>query len=298
MKILVAGVFALRATRTLLVRDTAHRVKLCPISHSPRLFLAKVRTALAPQQPWKQLGARLRVPPAALLHVFRHRRVAALFYLSVSIKPAEETKRRARREKCKVVPAARTLVVMLSWGECGSCGAAKNAEGGCWCLRHDIECRLSLLTGNSLVTALIVWAILVFGVCMLLFMLLAPDQLLYLFGIRQIPTLSLSGAFQPGEAIFTLGLHWLSVMSVVFFFLIYQKNQRHILSVQAIQPPPVTRVIVCCCFVCPLEGPALHRVNSVLLLFGLGFSFFMALVGTIPLSLNENGHGTVAILMF
>ena len=158
--------------------------------------------------------------------------------------------------------------------------------------------QLSFFTGNDLITALISWSLLVFGICMLLFMLLTPDEMFYVLGVKQIPTLSLSGAFQPMEAIFTLGLQWLSVMSAILFFLIWQKNKRHILILQFLQPPPFTRLMVCCCFACPLQGPQLHRVNTFLLGLGLGFSFFMALVGATPLSLNELGHGTVAILMF
>jgi len=157
---------------------------------------------------------------------------------------------------------------------------------------------LSLFSGNALITALISWSLLVFGICMLLFMLLTPQEMFYVLGVKQIPTLSLSGAYQPMEAIFTLGLHWLSVMSAILFFLIWQKNKRHIRKLQSLEPPPFTRLMVCCCFACPLEGPQLDRVNTVLLGLGLGFSFFMALVGAIPLSLNELGHGTVAILMF
>ena len=42
----------------------------------------------------------------------------------------------------------------------------------------------------------------------------------------------------------------------------------------------------------------LKRSNQLLLAIGLGFSVFMSLVGAIPLSLNDTGHGTVAIIMF
>lgn len=152
-----------------------------------------------------------------------------------------------------------------------------------------------MFSGNKLITAIELWALLIFGICMLLFLLLTPEQMDVLLGVRQIPTLSLTGAFQPMESIFTLGLHWLSVATCVFFILVY-----HMYRLRLSGEVPVQQLECCCCgcFCLMLTLPRLRGINQFLMFLGVTFSVFMSLVGAIPLSLNELGHAAVAIIMF
>jgi len=152
-----------------------------------------------------------------------------------------------------------------------------------------------MFSGNNLITAIELWALLIFGICMLLFLLLTPEQMDVLLGVRQIPTLSLTGAFQPMESIFTLGLHWLSVGTCVFFIQVY-----HMYRLRLSGEVPVQQLECCCCGCnCfTLTLPRLRGINQFLMFLGVTFSVFMSLVGAIPLSLNELGHAAVAIIMF
>jgi len=155
---------------------------------------------------------------------------------------------------------------------------------------------LTLVTGDFLITVIVTWAIAVFGICMLLFMLLTPNEMFFVLGVRQIPTLSLSGAYQPMEAIFTLGLHWLSAGTALFFSVVFNSYRIHL---DAMAHASLSHeALSCCCCCCKISLPMLKRCNQLLLAIGLGFSVFMSLVGAIPLSLNDTGHGTVAIIMF
>lgn len=234
------------------------------------------------------------------------------------------------------------------------------------------EDELSLLSANCAITALVAWAVAVFAVCMCMFLVLDSSKQMTVLGVVQIPTLSLTGAYQPMQAIFTLGLSWMSVGTALIFNLVYfhlegkiddadraaacspslppssapsrprpspsgrshhlrsaasseslsnndngtacgdlnfvsvssanlppdehQHRQRQEQQRDAIPPPARPLLPPLCCFI--FTRRSCHLWNLLLWGIGMIFSVFMALVGTIPLTLNETGHGTVAIIMF
>ena len=150
-------------------------------------------------------------------------------------------------------------------------------------LETNLKCRLNI-SGFALIITTVVLGALFFPACFALyFELHAAEETVYVFGIPQIPTLSLTGAFWPSSAIFTLFMHIYAGLSFLIFSMITE-----IYSARIAQSSSLSKK----------QKRSLTIINRVLYYLGVVFSLFLVLTGTILISRAEIAHAIVAIIMF
>jgi hypothetical protein len=118
--------------------------------------------------------------------------------------------------------------------------------------------------------------------CFIIFYLMHSEKRYIIHGVRQLPTLSLTGSYFPANIIFTYGLHSMSFLFFGFFgavFLVYEEK------IAKMRMPKDDNARLC------------FR-NKLLFYLSVMFSILMSLVGSISLEINSFIHGTVAFLMF
>lgn len=130
------------------------------------------------------------------------------------------------------------------------------------------------------------------------------------YGIRQIPTLSKTGALAPESIVFTYGLHLESVLLAAAFLLKYHKNRLRIVQLSIggdgandNNTMSASRYAYwsccCCCLSRSLkDSPFLNHWNRILLSIGLVGCVCMSLVGSISLDVDYSVHTALAVLMF
>eukprot|EP01039_Chlorochromonas_danica_P009328 gene9330-10296_t len=133
-------------------------------------------------------------------------------------------------------------------------------------------------------------------------------------GVRQIPTISLSGSRLPSSAVLTYGLHLEGFSLLLFFTAIFREMQAKILRAQTASASTsnsdfcanlttfgklveMSTLLGCkCCFTC--APTSLTFWNRFAFCLGIFAAFCMTIVGSIQLVANETAHGTFAFLMF
>jgi len=146
------------------------------------------------------------------------------------------------------------------------------------------EAVLLLLTGNDVITAIEATAIVTFTLSFVLFYVLHNDNVPILFGVEQLPTLSLTGGYLPERIIFSMGLAIFAFWSLTLFPMIYVLYREKIDNLLDGERTP--------------EKPDLHKINDVLLVIGVIFSCLLLLTGAVPITVAETTHAVLAILMF
>lgn len=187
-----------------------------------------------------------------------------------------------------------------------------------------------VLTGRHLIWANAVWPAFFIPLTFLLYFLVDDYELDEIRGVKQIPTISSSGALTPYSVLLTYGLHLQAVLIALLFTCIYVKYKRIIQqwpgmvvrkeehgdsknNEQLDQPHNVT-VLRCmelsscgCCCSCscgcwlsrtPTTREQLQAWNFYTFCCGMTASFLMSLVGSITLDINEIAHSTFAFFMF
>lgn len=103
-------------------------------------------------------------------------------------------------------------------------------------------------------------------------------------GVTQMPTISLTGSYYPSNIIFTLGLHLMALFLAHFITSLYITCDTELRSGKA--------------EVSASSLSTLHHWNIRLWRIGIACAIFLALTGSVALTMNEGVHSTFAFLMF
>jgi len=153
------------------------------------------------------------------------------------------------------------------------------------------------------------------SICFILFYTRHAATEYTIYGIRQIPTLSKTGALAPESIIFTFGLHLESILLATAFLLKYHKNRIKIVQLPLptgggeVNDNTITLTMSvsryaywsCCCCCLPSsfkDSSYLNHWNRILLSLGLAGCVFMSLVGSVSLDVDYSVHTALAGLMF
>lgn len=131
-------------------------------------------------------------------------------------------------------------------------------------------------------------------VCFTLYYLFHSNEAVYVFGVKQLPTISLTGGFDPQEVILTAGLHLFAFFGFVFFFIIYHDVDNKLIAdadvIEHVRNPMLCQYV---------RTKACYKLwNGITLSLGLLFSVFLFLTGSCPITLNFILHSIFAIIMF
>lgn len=190
-------------------------------------------------------------------------------------------------------------------------------------VKSESSNQLTLITGSALVKACILWPMIFVPTCFILFFSIHSRFGFETDGIKQIPTLSVTGMFAPESIIFTYGLHLESVLLSFFFVTVYAAYRKRICSLplsatnydiesdekrnddddNSSASMTFTAILkLYCCGICtPVahrDANFLHHWNGFILLLGLIASFFMSIVGSISLSVEPTTHSVFAFFMY
>ena len=144
------------------------------------------------------------------------------------------------------------------------------------------------ITSLNLSDAIIATGAVTFASTFVLFFTLHSDKLEHELNALQIPTISLTGSYLPGDIIFTLGLHVMACLLVLAYSGIYVVYDNKIECMQ-------------------LEDGLLNLSsrqrqlrywNTFVWRVGFLSAVLLAVTGSIKLTLNPFLHGTIAFFMF
>ena len=133
----------------------------------------------------------------------------------------------------------------------------------------------------TIILTILLLAVLSFPLCFILFYVLHDSEIQVKRGVSQLPTLSLTGAFWPNSAIFTLFMHIYSFLSIILFSMVADVFARRIDRLSS-----------------EMDKKRLMAVNNSLFVLGVVFSLFLMLTGTVIVVKSEITHAIVAIIMF
>jgi hypothetical protein len=162
---------------------------------------------------------------------------------------------------------------------------------------------------DTLVGLFVVWPFAFCACTFSIFFALHADEMYLVEGVRQIPTISLSGAFMPESIFLTLGLHVQAALFILLLNSIY-----HVYSVKcdagAQENSEASTYFsgladesrgCCTCVNCLLFSHNIAAVrfwNVTAYWIGIACSIFLALTGSVSVGYYPNVHGTCAVLMF
>lgn len=152
--------------------------------------------------------------------------------------------------------------------------------------------------GKHTVAFLLGWLGLTMFITFTLFYLLHPHTGYIVDGQRQIPTISLTGSYFPGNLIFTFGLHVAAIYVAYVFTAVYVSYENKFENIEEDLVKAVNPNLFFFCKSNIKNKSSLRKWNLRMLRVGLTSAFFMALVGTCSLTINEKLHGTLAFIMF
>ena len=143
------------------------------------------------------------------------------------------------------------------------------------------------LSGFDLIWTILALSIALFPLCFILFYVLNTDSIIYISGIPQLPTLSLTGGYWPEVGIFTFLLHSFAVLSFLIFSMISEVLHEKLRSSNN-------------CLLSRFEKKrrALRVINVVLYWVGVSFSIAICITGSIPVTIAPISHAVFAIIMF
>lgn len=154
--------------------------------------------------------------------------------------------------------------------------------------------------GTNTVHFLLLWLLAIFFTCFVLFFTLHPHTGYIVHGERQIPTLSMTGAYYPGSIIFTLGLHVAAVYVAYVFTAVYVAYEGKFddIAEDAVTVPAVNPNLACVCKSEVKDKASLRKWNLRMLRVGLTSATLMGLVGSVSLKTSFSLHSVLAFLMF
>jgi hypothetical protein len=168
-----------------------------------------------------------------------------------------------------------------------------------------IQSSSNVVSSPVLMYAIVVVPSLFVPICFILFYTRHAATEYTFYGIRQIPTLSKTGALAPESIVFTYGLHLESVLLAAAFLLQYHKNSIKIVELSiggdGANDNITSASPSCCCCCLPRnlkDCPFLNLWNRILLSIGLVGCVCMSLVGSVSLDVNYSVHTAFAVLMF
>ena len=147
---------------------------------------------------------------------------------------------------------------------------------------------------------MLAWFFSIFSFTFIFFFAVHPNKEFYEDGVRQIPTISLTGAIFPSNIIFTYGLHFGSIAVAVLFGSIHVCYENRFLNLKT---ETVTTDINCLIPFCGCKNnsttvTSMRWWNLRLLYLGEFAALMMSLVGSVSLLIDSFLHGTFAFLMF
>lgn len=143
------------------------------------------------------------------------------------------------------------------------------------------------VSGFALIWAILVLSVVLFPLCFLLFYLLNSEGVVYVRGVPQLPTLSLTGGYWPEMGIFTLLLHLFAFLSFFIFTMIAEQLREELKSANN-----------CLTDGWKTQRSVLQRINVSLYWIGISFSIAIFITGSIPVTIAPITHAVFAILMF
>mmetsp|Transcript_11657 Transcript_11657/g.17670 ORF Transcript_11657/g.17670 Transcript_11657/m.17670 type:complete len:283 (+) Transcript_11657:122-970(+) len=153
---------------------------------------------------------------------------------------------------------------------------------------ETVDGHAKLLTAINLSDSIIIVGFGTFLVTFVLFFALHIHRMEHEWGALQIPTISLTGSYLPESIIFTLGLHIMAFLLLLAYsglYIVYDQN------IRKGQFQSFT------CDTSSIQRKLLYW-NRFLWRVGACSCIFLAVTGSIPLTLNSFLHGTVAFFMF
>ena len=147
---------------------------------------------------------------------------------------------------------------------------------------------------------MLAWFFSIFSFTFIFFFALHPNREFHEDGVRQIPTISLTGSIFPSNIIFTYGLHFGSIAVAVLFGSIHVCYENRFLNLKT---ETVTTDINCLIPFCGCKNnsttvTSMRWWNLRLLYLGEFAALMMSLVGSVPLLLASYVHRSFAVLMF
>lgn len=179
--------------------------------------------------------------------------------------------------------------------------------------------QLLIVTGGFLIDFCTIWPFIFCACSFSIYYGMHPNEPDRLEGgFRQIPTLSETGRPEPGNLLFTYGLHSQAILMAIFFTLAYVHFRNKIVKIKknvvdddecsVSSRNSVLTVIdgLKYCFCCGCtpqkvrehDAKFLHFWNKMLYFLGLAASFLMSLVGTVTTGVDATVHTVFAAIMF
>lgn len=174
--------------------------------------------------------------------------------------------------------------------------------------------KLESITADYILYGVILSNLIWIPICFLVFYLNYSDERYNFDGVRQIPTISLTGNHGFGLLVFTYGLHLEAFLLFFAFTAIYIVTERKIdkfcrlrnedVSIQSGETSMISyissiRYLDCCtCTANKIHKKSLHQWNWIALIIGLICAVLMSFVGTVPLKVNTTVHSYCAFFMY
>ena len=143
------------------------------------------------------------------------------------------------------------------------------------------------VSGFQLIWTILALSIILFPLCFALFYALNSDGIVYIRGIPQLPTLSLTGGYWPELGVFTTLLHLFAFLSFFIFSMISEVLQEKLDSSND-----------CLLDRWKFRRTEFQRINSCLYWIGISFAIAIFITGSIPVTIAPISHAIFAILMF
>lgn len=173
---------------------------------------------------------------------------------------------------------------------------------------EDSKRPFPLISGSTIISAIIICPSIFIPLNFTLYYLFNSDDYYEVSGVRQIPTISLTGADYPASVFFAYGLHLESLLFGIFFLMLYRKIQRLVDS--QVQDNTHSVKSESCLYLldtllcrrlnlfCEYNRNNVLKWNRYCVVTGLVASFSMSVVGSIGLNVNETAHSFFAFVMF
>jgi hypothetical protein len=144
------------------------------------------------------------------------------------------------------------------------------------------------ITNINLSDAIVITGAVTFVFSFISFFTLHRNKMEHEISALQIPTISLTGSYLPGDVVFTLGLHMMACLLILAYSGIYVVYD-HKIRISELNEGLLTPSARKCKF---------HFWNTFMWRIGLLSSILLAVTGSIKLTLNSNLHGIIAFFMF
>ncbi len=165
-------------------------------------------------------------------------------------------------------------------------GNGNNCDGG---MNDEVMSKLDpphlSVSGFTLITTIITLSVVLFPLCFILFYTLNMDGIVYVRGVPQLPTLSLTGGYWPELGVFTFLLHSFAILSFFIFSMVSEVLREKLRS-------------DCLLSRFKKRRRTFRVINVVLYWIGVLFAITICVTGSIPVTIQPTIHAIFAIIMF